>query len=230
MPRAADGGRVGADGQGVAAELRGAEDRAEQGGDDRGEDHHPGDAEQLAESQAVLEMRGGGSGGVLAAGGEFGDAECRAKTAQGHDQRRHLAGRHHRALQRAPTRAHGKGDDHADRDREPARGGPAVVDVVLTGGHRRQYQHRADRQVDARGDDHERHADTEHQIDGRVHGDLRDVVRGEELARRRDREERDQRDEDHEGPQLADTGGPSEPRRYRVASVRGRGRFLRRGG
>ena len=60
-------------------------------------------------------------------------------------------------------------------------GTPCVVALREDGG--RQRRHRADRQVDARRDDHEGHAEGEDGGHGRLDADVEEVVGGQEVAR-----------------------------------------------
>ena len=219
---AADRLGVGADRVGVAAEPRLGEYQPEGHRHRHGEDDEPRDrTEELTQAERLDQGVGRAAGNVVAGGDDLREAQGGAQAAEGHDERGYLRLRDQHTLNRTPGGTGQHADQHPDEDHRPAGLVPAVVHHELGRQYPGQDQYRAVGQVDAAGDDDVGHPDAEHQVDGRVGGDLRDVVLAEEgTRRRRDREERDQRDKDRERPRAV--GGEE------ATGQRGTRRLLRR--
>ncbi len=144
---------VAADREDVAAEPRPAQHKAGQQRQHEHVDHGVGDPEQpgaAAEEQQLVVIRT-----ELEHHGVVGGDHREAARDRQHAQRDH---------ERRDTQI---GDQHAvdraDQQRRSERGGDADLDAVAgmhddRENHAAQAQHRADRQIDAAGDDHHRHA------------------------------------------------------------------------
>ena len=102
------------------------------------------------------------------------------------------------------------GDQHAVEGADDERGGDRRGDADLDAvagvhddrqHHAAQAQHRADREVDAAGDDHHRHAERDDRDEGDVAGDVVEVLRGGEGigGERQEDAGDDDRDEHPEG-------------------------------
>ena len=191
---------VGADGVGVATEAGEVQQHHPE------QDDHEGDHRQhrdLPEDVAVADLglhhqRHGAD--VHALGEDLREPERHAERAQRDDQRRDLRLGDQEAVEDAPAEAgHDRGDDAEERRPPPV---TADLDHQLRGDHAGEDHHRADREVDAGGDDDEGHADAEDREDRGVLGDQPGVAQRGERVRRHHREhddDADQHQQDLEG-------------------------------
>ncbi len=165
--------------------------------DDEGDDGDGRDAGQPAVTDVVLEHVGSRAD-VEAAGDDLRDAERHRQRAQGDDERWHLGLGHEEPVEDAPAEA----DDDREHEADEG-GGPALAAHRLHrlgGDDGGDDEDRADRQVDAGGDDDERHPDGEHRPDRHVLRDVGDVAGREERGRRQRAEDGDDDDEHPEDP------------------------------
>src|SRR5918998_33657 len=194
--RAPHGLLVGADRVRVAAEARlGEHDRRDQR-DDRGDDRQVGHLVEQPPGTDRLDQLEGDVALVDAAGDQQRGAERHAECAERDDERRDLGLGDEEAVEDPPGHAREDRHDAPDGDHAPVVAPDPVHDLGRD--HAREHEHRADRQVDAGGDDDEGQAGGDHEQDRGVRGDVARVGDGEELLEAQHGEDDDHPDEDQE--------------------------------
>src|SRR3954452_12926030 len=204
---------VGADRVRVAPEARPGQQDAEDERDGERDDHQVG---HLVEQPPAADRRDELERHVAlvdAAGDEQRRAERHPERAERDDQRRDARLGDEEAVQRAPRQAGRERTAQPGEDRAPV----VAADHVhrLDGDDAAEYEHRADRQVDAGRDDHVRHPGRDDQEDGGVRGDVARVRSRDEARVLEHREGDDQRHEDEPDPR-AGPGHEALPPRHAV--------------
>jgi len=144
-------------------------------------------------------------------GGDHGEAACDRQHAERDDKWRDTQIGNQHAV------------DCADQQRRCERGGDADLDAVAGMHHDRedhaaQAQDRTDRQIDATGDDHDRHSQRNDRDESEVAGDVEEIVRGRERIGGKRQENAGQDDRDRH-PERLPRGQPGQQRKSRALDV-----------
>ena len=177
---------VAADGDDVAAVARAVEQDPGAHGDGQEDEHRRRDADDLAGAEPAHALEVEDRDRRLVAHPQRQPSRHREHRERG-DERNDLPVRDQARVDAAEQDAHA---ERPEQEREASRVGE------LATGDRGGGHHRADRQVDAGGGDHERHADRQHADHRALAQDVEDVVRGREHVRLEDRAGDQQQDHD----------------------------------